>query len=70
MRVLDAETQRIVLRPVTYVPGLFKIFDEIVVNAADNKQRDPGMDRLDLVVDQDNNRISVRNNGLGIPVVM
>jgi DNA topoisomerase-2 len=27
-------------RDVTYVPGLYKIFDEILVNAADNKQRD------------------------------
>lgn len=25
-------------RDVTYVPGLFKIFDEIIVNAADNYQ--------------------------------
>ncbi|RZC69470.1 hypothetical protein C5167_032640 [Papaver somniferum] len=30
-----------VYRPVSYVPGLYKIFDEILVNAADNKQRDP-----------------------------
>jgi DNA topoisomerase-2 len=25
------------------VPGLYKIFDEILVNAADNKQRDNNM---------------------------
>jgi len=31
---------------VTYVPGLYKIFDEILVNAADNKQRCGGMDSL------------------------
>ncbi|RZC92734.1 hypothetical protein C5167_007797 [Papaver somniferum] len=30
-----------VYRSVSYVPGLYKIFDEILVNAADNKQRDP-----------------------------
>ncbi|MCH1932674.1 hypothetical protein L9G16_21255, partial [Shewanella sp. A25] len=30
-------------REVTFVPGLYKIFDEILVNAADNKQRDPKM---------------------------
>lgn len=33
-------------RSVTFVPGLYKIFDEILVNAADNKQRDPSMDTV------------------------
>jgi DNA topoisomerase II len=52
------------------VPGLYKIFDEIVVNAADNKQRDPSMDRINVTIDQEHNTISVWNNGNGIPVVM
>ena len=38
-------------RAVTYVPGLYKIFDEILVNAADNKQRDPSMDSLKVTID-------------------
>lgn len=47
-------------RMVTYVPGLFKIFDEILVYAADNKQRDPaGMDSLHVVVDVAECSISV-----------
>ena len=33
-------------REYSYVPGLFKIFDEILVNAADNRQRDATMDVL------------------------
>ena len=33
-------------REVTYVPGLYKIFDEILVYAADNKQGDPSMNSL------------------------
>ena len=28
-------------REVKFCPGLYKIFDEILVNAADNYQRDP-----------------------------
>jgi DNA topoisomerase II len=28
-------------KDVTFVPALYKIFDEILVNAADNFQRDP-----------------------------
>lgn len=55
-------------RPVTYVPGLYKIFDEILVNAADNKQRDPKMDAVEVVIDPEQNLISVYNNGDGIPV--
>jgi hypothetical protein len=33
------------------VPGLYKIFDEILVNAADNKVRDPKMDTLKVDID-------------------
>ncbi|MCQ2816683.1 MAG: hypothetical protein MJ252_05375 [archaeon] len=36
--VFNSETQKMELRDVNYVPGLFKIFDEIIVNAADNYQ--------------------------------
>jgi hypothetical protein len=32
------QNKRIVEREITYTPGLYKIFDEIVVNASDNKQ--------------------------------
>eukprot|EP00741_Cyanophora_paradoxa_P022019 tig00021433_g21256.t1 len=57
-----------VFRPVTFSPGLFKIFDEILVNAADHKQRDANMDTIKVEIDRENNRISVWNNGSGIPV--
>ncbi|CAO2834643.1 unnamed protein product [Amaranthus hypochondriacus] len=56
------------LKQITYVPGLYKIFDEILVNAADNKQRDPKMDRIEVMIDQEQNLISVYNTGDGIPV--
>ena len=57
-------------REVTYVPGLYKIFDEILVNAADNKQRDKTMDTMKVTIDPEANSISVYNNGQGIPVEM
>eukprot|EP00531_Pseudo-nitzschia_arenysensis_P017060 CAMPEP_0116147982 /NCGR_PEP_ID=MMETSP0329-20121206/18076_1 /TAXON_ID=697910 /ORGANISM="Pseudo-nitzschia arenysensis, Strain B593" /LENGTH=1429 /DNA_ID=CAMNT_0003644009 /DNA_START=85 /DNA_END=4370 /DNA_ORIENTATION=- len=69
MFIYDSEQDAIVNKTITYTPGLYKIFDEIIVNAADNKQRDPNMDKLDVVVDEENNSISVKNNGKGIPVV-
>ncbi|KAB5541016.1 hypothetical protein DKX38_013990 [Salix brachista] len=62
------EDDKMVNRSVTYVPGLYKIFDEILVNAADNKQRDPKMDSLKVVIDVENNLVSVYNNGDGVPV--
>lgn len=62
------EDEKMVHRQVTYVPGLYKIFDEILVNAADNKQRDSTMDSLKVVIDVENNLISVYNNGDGVPV--
>jgi DNA topoisomerase II len=40
------EGGQLVHKTITYAPGLFKIFDEILVNAADNKVRDPSMDTL------------------------
>jgi len=68
MFVLNPSTGRIVNKTITYTPGLYKIFDEILVNAADNKQRDPNMDKLDVTIDAESNTISVKNNGQGIPV--
>ncbi len=38
---------------IDYVPALYKIFDEILVNAADNAMRDPkGMDLIDVTIDR------------------
>ncbi|XP_029370166.1 DNA topoisomerase 2-beta isoform X3 [Echeneis naucrates] len=56
-------------REITYVPGLYKIFDEILVNAADNKQRDKNMTAIKINIDPESNTISIWNNGKGIPVV-
>ncbi|TKR77495.1 hypothetical protein L596_018459 [Steinernema carpocapsae] len=39
-------------RDISYVPGFLKIFDEILVNAADNKQRDKSMTAIRIDVDR------------------
>lgn len=62
------DDEGMVCRSVTYVPGLYKIFDEILVNAADNKQRDPKMDTVKVDIDVEQNCISIYNNGDGVPV--
>ncbi|XP_055299060.1 DNA topoisomerase 2 isoform X3 [Sitodiplosis mosellana] len=61
---------KMVQREIQYVPGLYKIFDEILVNAADNKQRDKKMSCIRIDINAETNTISVWNNGKGIPVVM
>ncbi|KAG8799233.1 DNA topoisomerase 2, partial [Serendipita sp. 400] len=70
MWVFDSETKRMVNREIRYVPGFFKIVDEILVNAADNKVNDESMDTLKVNIDVEKGEISVYNNGRGIPIAM
>ncbi|KAL7998934.1 putative ribosomal protein S5 domain 2-type [Plasmopara halstedii] len=70
----DAEEIRMKQQAVEYVPALYKIFDEIIVNAVDNKVRDPSMKHLDVIIDPGDQLngyrpwISVFNSGKGIPI--
>ncbi|KAF2493216.1 type II DNA topoisomerase [Lophium mytilinum] len=68
MWVYNSTTEIMEFRDVSYVPGLYKIFDEILVNAADNKQNDKNMDKIKVVIDKEAGTISVENNGKGIPI--
>ena len=81
MWVFDRVKNGLVYKNITYVsiclsvsdqqvPGFYKIFDEILVNAADNKQNDPSMNTIKVNIDRENGSISVWNNGKGIPVVI
>lgn len=51
MWVFDTALNKMVFREIKYVPGLYKIFDEILVNAADNKQRDKSMSIIKIRID-------------------
>merc|ERR1712018_954463 len=64
------EEEKIVHKEIRYVPGFYKIFDEILVNAADNKQRDKKMDTIKIDIKPEEGMIRVYNNGKGIPVEM
>ncbi|KAK7403125.1 DNA topoisomerase 2 [Neonectria punicea] len=68
MWVFNKQTSLMEYRSVNFVPGLYKIFDEILVNAADNKQRDATMTYMKINIDRAEGTISVENNGKGIPV--
>ncbi len=58
MYILDTSSNRIVQKEITYSPGLFKIFDEILVNAADNKQRDAKMDTIRVDISAEKNEVT------------
>ena len=70
----DFQENCMVRKNTKFIPGLYKIFDEILVNAADNKQRDSKNTteiRIDIdVSDVSNPVISIQNNGKGIRRVL
>lgn len=66
MWVYDEVANKITKKEIEYVPGLYKIYDEILVNARDHSVRDKKC--RNIKVDINENTISVYNDGAGIPV--
>ena len=66
--VFNSQENKLEFREVSYVPGLFKIFDEILVNAADNYQRDKNMKYIKVDINPEENIIRIKNGGKGIPI--
>ena len=74
--IYDEDTEKIVYKNIKYISGLYKIFDEVLVNAIDQHVRTESAQNIENKVttikvnfDEENNSISVYNNGEGIPVV-
>ena len=74
--VFDESNDKIVYKNIKYIPGLYKIFDEVLVNAIDQHVRVETDDKITHKVttikvnfDENNKKITVHNNGEGIPVV-
>jgi len=74
--IYDEDTQKIIYKNIKYISGLYKIFDEVLVNAIDQHVRTESDQNIENKVttikvnfDEENNSISVYNNGEGIPVV-
>lgn len=68
MWVIDRKQEKFENKKIKYIPGLYKIFDEILVNAADNYQRDNKMSKIDVTIDESTGMITVVNDGKSIPV--
>jgi len=69
MWVWDNINEKIVKKEINYVPGLYKIYDEIAVNALDHAQNNKTCDTIKVSIDKETNLISIYNNGPGIPIV-
>ena len=60
----------IVKENITYNPGLFKIFDEILINARDASVNDNTCNNISIEYNKDQSYISIYNNGNdGIPIL-
>lgn len=76
MWVFDEEKQKIVLKTIEYVPGLYKLFDEGIVNCRDHVIRmmqSPRLDKkfvsyIDITIDPITGNIVMENDGNGIDV--
>ena len=74
--IYDEENEKIINKNITYIPGLYKIFDEVLVNAIDQHIRVENdinikqkVTEIKVNIDQEKNCISISNNGIGIPIV-
>ncbi len=75
--IYNEEEEKMEFRNIKYVPGLHKIFDEIVVNAIDQHVRieddnnfEHKVTQIKVNIDVEKNVISVMNSGEGLPVVI
>jgi DNA gyrase/topoisomerase IV subunit B len=79
--LLNDDTKKMEIREINYVPGLLKIFDEVIVNAIDHsvrltieeaagKENIKHVKNIKVSVDKDTGIISVYNDGNGIDVVI
>lgn len=57
------------LERVSYVPALYKVFDEVLVNATDNARRDASQTFIKVDVDVAAGSITVHNDGKSVPAV-
>ena len=70
------ETKKMIEKEITYIPGLLKIFDEVIVNAIDHSMRLKSENKADIKnvknikisINKETGEISVFNDGNGIDI--
>lgn len=68
MWVYNSDTSLIENKEITMNPGLYKIFDEALVNARDHSIRDKTCKNINVDINKDTGEISIYNDGNGIDV--
>jgi len=76
MWIFDNETNKIVLKSIEYIPGLYKLFDEGIVNCRDHVVRmiqSPLLDKkfvtfIDITISKEDGIITMSNDGNGIDI--
>ena len=77
--IYDEETKKMVTDELTYIPGLLKIFDEVIVNAIDHCMRlradeEKGKEdikhvkNIKVTIDKVSGRITIMNDGNGVDI--
>jgi DNA topoisomerase-2 len=62
----DEAKTKLVEKMITFVPGLYKIYDEILVNAIDQCSVDDTLDKIHVEIT--NEYVSITNTGKGVPI--
>lgn len=68
--ILDSGGEKVIRKNIHYSPGLFKIFDELMVNVYDQTIRDPTLRTIRVVINETTNEITIFNDGIGLDVVV
>ncbi|KAL0491598.1 TOP2 [Acrasis kona] len=65
------QDDKIVKKDIKFVPALYRIIDELLMNAVDNHVRSgTGTNEIKFELDAENGTVSVQNNGKSIPLSM
>jgi DNA gyrase/topoisomerase IV subunit B len=73
--IYNDETSQMIKKNIKYIPGLFKIYDEILVNAIDHGTRlkmsndKNQLKTIKIKIDKDTGEIEIFNDGAGIEIV-
>ena len=65
--LLAEDKQSFEKKQVYFCPGLYKLFDEILVNAIDESSKAP-VKKIKVAIDPETGTITVHNDGSGIPI--
>jgi DNA topoisomerase-2 len=66
--VYDDDENKIIKKDRHVTLGLYKIFDEVLVNASDNTVRDKKCNKIMVDINKETGELSIWNNGSSIPI--